>query len=367
MAIKKPKHILVAPLDWGLGHTTRCVPLISHILTLGHIPVFAGNDAQRSFIQEIFGPLDCIHLDGYNITYSGWNKLAHIGLLSQLPGIKKTIRSEHLWLQQIAAGRVIHGIISDNRYGLYHPRIPSVILTHQLQVRTGFGALPDRAVREIHYSYLNRFTATWVADTAGPDNLGCALSHAARLPLHTTYLGLLSCFSPSGPASPPDSPTAPLLVLLSGPEPQRSHLSARLWQQVLDHNGPVVFADGSLSAPRPATIPAHISYHSRVSGSQLHALISEAGMVICRSGYSTLMDLVALGKKAILIPTPGQTEQQYLARHLHQQGVFLSARQARFHLPKALAQARQFPWHKPGLQQCFTAHMPVLENWINSL
>ena len=134
MATQQPKHILIAPLDWGLGHTTRCIPLIRHIQQLGHVPVVAGNQAQRTFIEETFGNIENIHLEGYNISYSGWNRFSQAGLLSQLPRIQKTITAEHKWLQQLSHEIKIDGIISDNRYGLFHDTIPSVIITHQLNV-----------------------------------------------------------------------------------------------------------------------------------------------------------------------------------------------------------------------------------------
>ena len=172
MVTHKQKHILIAPLDWGLGHTTRCVPIISHILRLGHVPVVACNNSQRSFIEETFGNIDIIHLDGYNITWSKWNKFGQSGLLSQLPRIIKSISSEHTWLKDLVSWRRIDGVISDNRYGLYHNSIPSVILTHQVNIQTGISDFTDRTIRKIHYNYLNRFNETWVPDNPGIPNLG---------------------------------------------------------------------------------------------------------------------------------------------------------------------------------------------------
>ena len=372
MVNRKPKYILVAPLDWGLGHTARCVPLIAYIRSLGHIPVFAGNASQRSFIEEIFGGIDFIHLEGYKINYSRWNKWGQAGLLSQMPRILNTINSEHKWLLQLSGQRQIDGIISDNRYGLYHPGIPSVILTHQLRVQTGLWNLADRAVQKIHYKYLNRFAATWVVDTPGIPNLGGKLSHTGVLPNRSEYIGLLSRFATMdadivrrGGWNLEFEPL--LMVLLSGPEPQRSGLSRILWQQLQSYNSNAIFIEGSEHAPAPATIPPHITYHKRLAGKELAALLHQAGIIICRSGYSTLMDLVALQKKAILIPTPGQTEQEYLGRLLHTQGIFYCTKQNAFHLQTALNEAQQFPYHSPSLQQSYTLYKKVLEDWIETL
>jgi len=128
LSTQTPKRILVAPLDWGLGHTSRCIPIIGYILSLGHVPVVACNQSQRSYIKETFGTIEFIHLEGYNVTYSKWNKFGQVGLLSQLPAINKAIKQEHDWLQQCAEDMKIDGIISDNRYGLFHKSIPSVII-----------------------------------------------------------------------------------------------------------------------------------------------------------------------------------------------------------------------------------------------
>jgi hypothetical protein len=103
LSTQKPKHILIAPLDWGLGHTARCVPLIRHIRSLGHVALVAGNASQRSFIHETFEDIDTIDLEGYNVTYSALNKVAQAGLLLQLPQITRTINSEHQWLQKLCA------------------------------------------------------------------------------------------------------------------------------------------------------------------------------------------------------------------------------------------------------------------------
>lgn len=364
MATNAQKHILIAPLDWGLGHTTRVMPLISHIQSLGHIPVVAGNVAQRSFIKETFGKIDNIHLDGYDITYSKWNKWAQAGILAQLPHIQRAITNEHNWLKQITQEKKIDGIISDNRYGLFHPHIPSVILTHQLKVQSGFGNFTDRAIQKIHYKYLNRFGATWVVDAQNSCGLAGRLSHTKTLPHHTSYIGLLSRFSPVANAT---SGNGPLLVLLSGPEPQRSALSRILWQQVQSHNGEVIFVEGTKQAQPPAGIPAHIVWHQQLHGSAAEQAIRKAGMIVCRSGYSTLMDLAALQKKAILIPTPGQTEQEYLGQSLHKQGIFYSTQQKGFDLNAAITAAQQFPFHSLALQQHFNDYERVVKDWFCSL
>ena len=365
MATQTSKRILISPLDWGLGHTSRCIPIIGCIQSLGHVPVVACNESQRSFIEETFSDIEIIHIDGYDITYSKWNRFGQIGVLSQLPRLNKVIIEEHNWLQQHAKLLKLDGIISDNRYGLFHSTIPSVIMTHQLKVQTGVGKFADRTIQKLHYKYLDRFGATWVVDVPGITNLAGELSHPRHLPHRTTYLGLLSQFEGlAGKAY--ESVGDTLLVLLSGPEPQRTELSNMLWQQVQDHNGKVIFVDGSDIANTPARIPPHIIYHKRLAGKALAATLQGAGMVICRSGYSTILDLVALNKRAILIPTPGQTEQEYLGKCLSEEKVFYCTKQSEFDLKIALREAGRFQFHSLQLQNAYSGYRTVLTDWISS-
>jgi len=363
LAINRQRHILVAPLDWGLGHTTRCVPLVRHLLAEGHRVAVAGNESQRRFIEESFPGIKTIHLEGYNVRYSSTYSGFLLTLLSQLPRLLRTIRHEREWLEEQVAAHGFDGIISDNRYGLYHSTVPSVIMTHQLQVQTGMGNFADQLTRQQHYSYLQRFGQCWVADVPGKPNLGGTLSHPAVMPPQARYIGPLSQMQQ------PETFTggSHLLVLLSGPEPQRTLLSDMLWQQLGTYSGKVVFVEGSSSVPPRENIPGHISYHTRLTQQQLQPLTEQASMVICRSGYSSLMDLLMLRRKAILIPTPGQTEQEYLARHLQEQGVFYTMQQKNFELNAALNAADSFPFQQlldPGDYRLF---VPVMDEWLAAL
>jgi UDP-N-acetylglucosamine:LPS N-acetylglucosamine transferase len=157
------------------------------------------------------------------------------------------------------------------------------------------------------------------------------------------------------------------LILLSGPEPQRTLLADMLWQQMQHYKGKIVFVEGSDKVTDKGTIPAHITYHKRITKEILQPLMAAANMVVCRSGYSTLMDLVVLNKKAILIPTPGQTEQEFLGRHLHKEGVFYHAPQKGLNLLAALKGAETFSFHKLPLANAQYQYKAVLENWLQKL
>jgi len=348
---------------------TRCVPIIRYLQGLGHALTIACNDRQRTFIEETFDAIDIIHLEGYEVRYGKTEKGLPFLMLSQLPALFRKIRSEHEWLLRTADKMHLDGIISDNRYGLYHPHIPSVIMTHQLEIQTGMGDAMNKLLQKVHYKFLNRFNNIWVPDLQGEINLAGKLSHSESLPVGTCYLGLLSQFElpQSIPPAKQGDTNVPLLILLSGTEPQRSILSKKLWQQVQDYSSEVNFVEGSTNVVSPETIPSHITYHKQLAGKELLQVLQDAGIVISRSGYSTLMDLVLLKKKAIIIPTPGQTEQEYLGRHLHELGIFYSASQKDFNLKQALKETMHFPFKNFEMEEAFSGYKKVLDDWLRTL
>jgi len=363
LTANKAKHLLLAPLDWGMGHTTRCVPLIRHLQAAGHKVTFAGNATQCAFVTKTL-PIDTLHLQGYNITYSRKGSTFALHLLTQIPGILKSIRAEHSWLQQQVALHKFDGIISDNRYGLYHSTVPSVIITHQLRIHTGMGNMADNILQKLHYRFLSRFNECWIPDIAGEPNIAGSLSHPHTLPDNTHYIGPLSQLQkPSSAVTTGNT----LLILLSGPEPQRTILAGILWQQAINQRRPVVFVEGSAGCAAPTTIPAHITWHAQVHEGQLQLMLQEAAMVICRAGYSTIMDLLLLRKKAILIPTPGQAEQEYLAQHLFETGVFYTAKQRGFNLTSALENTNSFSYVNSIDPADLQRFIPVLDRWSDQL
>ncbi len=328
----------------------------------GHRILFAGNHQQCDYISGTFSGIETIYLEGYNVRYAAAASMFMPAIIKQIPSLLHTIRKENAWLKETVVQHKIDLVLSDNRYGFYHDPVPSVIITHQLNIITGFGSMADNILRRLHYRFLNRFSNVWVADVQQAPGLAGRLSHPTSLPHNTQYIGLLSQVEPLATTH-----SGYLLVLLSGPEPQRTLLADKLWHQVQSYIGKVMFVEGSDEVAAKQNIPPHITYHKRLSGKALVAAISGADMAICRSGYSTLMDLVKLNKKAILIPTPGQTEQEYLGRVLYKNGVFISKLQKSFNLADALAEAKQFPFRKMQFGDAFEQFKAVIDSWLNNI
>lgn len=306
------KTILVAPLDWGLGHATRCVPLIRSLTKENNvlIGVTAGN---AFFFEQHFPQLEKVTLPSYNLRYSAtlpvWLKV-----LLQWPKLRRVIAAEHRLLEQVIITHGIDTVISDNRFGLSHRSVACIFISHQLCVKAPFFSF---LVNRMNRKYIHQFNEVCVPDYKEPDRrLSGQLSDSVGIKIPVTYIGPQSHLRIST-VLPTQTEKADFLILLSGTEPQRSILEQLLVEKFRNSAQNIVLVRGSKAAsPLKSGAIKTIDF---VDGAELAALIVSAGTVICRSGYSTLMDLHMLGKqKLILIPTPGQTEQEYLATYWNQ-------------------------------------------------
>ncbi|TKK71574.1 glycosyl transferase family 28 [Ilyomonas limi] len=339
-----PLKVLVAPLDWGLGHATRCVPLIQSLKQAQCHVYVAGNPTALKLLQQEVSGVEYLPLDGYNIQYSSKRQLAW-KILKQTPKILLAIYKEHRWLKNVVTTHQIKIVFADNRYGLYHKDAMSIFITHQLRIKAPFSWL-EGAIQKVNYRFINRFDACWVPDYAGKLNIAGRLSHPAQLPaVPVQYVGPLSRLKA------PDTLVSiqyKWLILLSGPEPQRSILENLLLQAIEAVQHPVLLVRGLPLATIVLTVPPHCTVINHVPAKELQLLFAQSEYIISRSGYTTVMELLALGKKSILIPTPGQTEQEYLAKHLMQQQWCYSCEQHE-DIAQHLQRAEKFSYQLPEL------------------
>lgn len=339
--------MLVSPLDWGLGHTTRCIPLIRELIIQGCEVVIACNSRQKDLLILEFPALRFVDLPGYDIRY-GKNRWHTLGwLFIQGPKILTKIKQENRWIQQFLTLEPVKAIISDNRFGFFSPSKPSIFITHQLLVKTGLGTWVDAIVRRWNFRRIEKFNTCWVPDIAGKISLAGALSHPPTTPrIQTQYIGCLSRFVEEDVAYSAAGLSGPLLIILSGPEPLRSIFEQMLLTQIAHYHGPVILIRGVSGSIEIPVVPPHCVVYNHVAAAHLLPLIKAADFVISRTGYTSVMDLLLLHKKTILVPTPGQAEQEYLAQHLlHHQWAFTVA-QKDFLLQTALENAIAFPYRQ---------------------
>ncbi len=334
----KPR-ILVAPLDWGLGHATRCIPIIHQLLNNNCEVLLAAEAKIKNLLEAEFPHLVFLELKGYNIQFgkTGWEVFGK--LLLQIPKIIEAMDEEHDWLNKVIDEHHIDAVISDNRYGLFNERIHSVFITHQLLIKTSLGNAADKIFQKLNYEYVNAYNECWVPDVKEENNLSGDLSHPEKMPdVPVHYLGALSRFNVNDEKKIENH----LLIMLSGPEPQRTILEDQLIEQLKHYKQTVVFVRGLPGNTELPTVPGNVTIKNHLPAAALQTAISNASFIVSRCGYSTVMDIMSLHKRSILIPTPGQTEQEYLAEHLMHGNLALCIPQAKFKLLNALQLADSF-------------------------
>lgn len=337
--------MLVAPLDWGLGHATRCIPIIRELLEQGCEVTIGSGPAAQKILQEEFPDLRFLPLLGYNVHYSRYRSFLPLVLLLQIPKLIFRVYFENRWLKKAIATYGFNAVISDNRPGLYHPGVKSVYITHQLCIKTG-NRFTQWLAQKIHYRFIHRFSECWVPDLAGDLNLAGDLSHPLIMPrVPVKYLGPLSRFEKKGAEKKYD-----LAILLSGPEPQRTLFENLILKELENYNGKAWILRG---LPEQKTIllttNKQVEIRNHLPSAELNQLIESSELVICRSGYSSVMDLVKLQQRAVLVPTPGQTEQEYLGEYLMSKKMFYGLCQEDFSLNRVMDQAGTFTGGPPEI------------------
>lgn len=320
------KRILVAPLNWGLGHATRSIPIINALVAHDFQPIIASDGAALKLLQKEFPGISTIELPSYNVTYARKRKLFKLKLLKDSPKLFKAIKAEKEETKQIVEMQNISGIISDNRLGVYSKKVPSVFITHQLHV---FSGNTTWLSTKMHQKIIKKFDTCWVPDIENEPNLSGKLGHPDRFDLPTNYLGPLSRFEKKNTQIVYD-----IMVLISGPEPQRRLLEEKLLADLMPYQGKVVFVKGIMEREQNIKVLGNMTIYNFMTSNLLEKTINESALVISRSGYTTIMDLAKLGKRAFFIPTPGQFEQEYLAKRLTKLGLAPSCAQDDFSLEK---------------------------------
>jgi hypothetical protein len=346
----KQKAVCISPLDWGLGHATRCISLIRTFESLDYKIFIAAEGKHALLLREAIPSATFLSLKGYRIWYTKNNALFIPAIILQIPKIVAAIFNEYFWLKRTAKKYQFDLIVSDNRFGFFHKKIKSVFITHQLELQTPF-AWSTRLNQAITYAIIKNYAACWVADMKPPHNLSGNLANPKKIP--NTPLWYMNCLSRLQEEADLNlinenkEEATCFLGIVSGPEPQRTLLENILWEQGNALGETFVIIAG---------LPDHKSYHKttakgtlyhHLNGAALKNEIEKAAYIICRGGYTTLMELIPFQKKLIFIPTPGQTEQAYLGKYWQSKKWAISFSQSEFNVETAIEQASQFEYQTP--------------------
>ena len=336
-------RVLIVPLDWGLGHATRCIPIINELIKQKCEVIIAADGDPFFLLKKEFPGLVFLRIKGYKIKYGHNRKWLPFKLFLQLPKIISCIWRENVWLEKIIDEYQIDSVISDNRFGAYNKRIPCVYITHQLYINTG-NVFSEKIAQKIHYHFIKKYSNCWVPDFK-ENGLAGELSHPAGIPSNVLYIGPLSRFEKINAVPKIYN----LLISLSGPEPQRTIFERMILTQLKTFRKKVLLVRGlPRQNKKPAADMESIEIVNHLSAEELNVAFQQAEIILSRSGYSTIMDLVKLGRNAILVPTPGQTEQEYLSDYLMDKKYFYSVRQNNFSLETTIDYAASFPFISPS-------------------
>ncbi|MEO7988845.1 MAG: glycosyltransferase [Chryseolinea sp.] len=330
------KKVLITPLDWGLGHATRCIPVIRELILRGCSVSIGGSGDSLTLLQKEFPSLTFFELPGYNPIYPSTGSMVW-KMASQLSKFRRVISEEHECIERIIRENEIDLVISDNRYGCWSEKIPCVFISHQTNILMPkrFGWLSG-IVRYFNTKMINRFTYCCVPDYPSDHSLSGELTSFGKHSINTRvlYIGPLSRFKSSNPREKKFD----VLCIFSGPEPQRSIFEEIVMNQLPSSGLRYFVVRGVFSS----SLVEEQHVVNFLTTEELQEMIERSEIIIARSGFSTVMDLAALGKKAIFIPTPGQTEQEYLADTLMKKKIAFSIYQDKLNLLTAINESKNY-------------------------
>lgn len=324
-------RILVAPLDWGLGHSTRCIPIIRRLIALGATPIIGADADPLALLRKEFPDLEHVRIPGVNIRYAAGRSQLW-SMARQFPAMVRSVQAEKALFDRIRQDLKLDAVISDQRFGIRHADLPSVLITHQV---FPFTPLAQTALRKLNIRHIERFHQCWIMDEPQAPGLAGELSHGTSMPSNARFIGVMSRMDPM---TPPAEKAHRIVAVISGPEPQRTLLEEILTEQLQRISGDHLLVLG-LPAKSVNEQVGNLRKVSHLDPGQLAAELVAAELIVSRTGYTTLMDLAVLGRAALLIPTPGQAEQEYLGSLHRRTGRFMVQQQGAIDLQAGLRKA----------------------------
>jgi UDP:flavonoid glycosyltransferase YjiC (YdhE family) len=314
--------VLFGILDWGLGHATRSVAIIEALRANGADIEVASRGTALSWLRQRYPEVAMCEKPGKSISYA--ERFNTVKIASQLPAFAASIKEEQTFVAALHQENHYDLIISDNCYGFFHPEVYSVFITHQLEVDL---PLALRSVfKSTIKSWIRPFNTVWIPDT--PEHIFSGKLSKVSSDMPVEYLGPISHL-PIAIRSP-----YPLVGMVSGPEPHRALMERALIDLFLKDGRQAIVIAGD--PRREETSQGNVTIKPNPTAGELSALLRGAETLVCRSGYSSLMDLAIIGKRAILVPTPGQPEQTYLANLWHETFGYAMMSQSELETAKSL-------------------------------
>ena len=322
-------NILICPLEWGLGHAARMIPVAREFLTLGHNVIIGSGETHAALFKSEVPGLSYIDFPGFRPEYSAVLP-QYLSVLMKVPTLLYHIIRENRRLKTLIKEHQIDIVISDNRFGLWNRQITCVYVTHMpiIPFPRAFRSF-EFIGKAFHRYIINKYTICLIPDLPGVKNFSGRLTHGFPLPSNACFTGILSRFAGEEhkPVTAKDI-SRHNTIILSGPEPQRGIFRKKLIELFRDIETPTIIFEGKPGKQNEVEKTGNISFVNHLPGDQMKELILTSDLILTRSGYTTIMELASLNRRAIIIPTPGQTEQEYLAEYLSAKGWFSTVSQA---------------------------------------
>jgi UDP:flavonoid glycosyltransferase YjiC (YdhE family) len=336
-------HVFLSPLNWGLGHSTRDIPIIKELLSKGHEVTIGTSGNALALLKRECPECNFIVFKDYPAPYSA-SRFFLPKFVASIPILLRAMARERKKLDQILRGNRFDLIISDNRMGVYSSKIPSYFITHQLRFSLPSYLYPfEMLTIPINSFFHTKYEGVIVPDinpNGGSLNLSGKLcrSNLDATNKRAYYAGILTSTGKKLVDEDLD-----YLIIVSGPEPQRTKLEEIIMKQMQKLPGEKVVLLGSPQEEDHKKLDEHTTVHSYVSTDEKVELMNRARFLITRSGYTTMMEMAELDKKhGLFTPTPGQTEQEYLSSYYAKLGWFLSRSQYKIKLPDDVDAAMQY-------------------------
>lgn len=333
-------RVLFGVCSWGLGHATRDLPLLRRMIKAGHTLTLVGIGRSLDLLKdELKDACSYFTIPDSSSVYSE-RDFSVTRFLSYFPIYMSEIVQEHSQIKKLIKREKYERIISDNRYGVYNKEIPSYLISHQLRfIAPGRVKLFEMATEGFNYSFFKYNFSKFLVPDYKEDPLSGDLSHNLKYfkEKRIEYLGVLSDLKKRETAEDID-----YFISLSGPEPQRTILEKKIFEQAPLLKGKVVIALGKPEDPRDETAN-HLRVFGYLGRKRQEEIMNRSKLVITRPGYTTIMELSLLGKRALFIPTPGQTEQVYLAEYHKKRRNFYCVGQDKLNLTRDVEEAKKYP------------------------
>jgi len=333
------RRILFAVHDWGLGHATRSLVLIRALVQRGDaVTILMAESPGLALLRaELGDACEFYPYEDIPKPFSRYPAVFYFRMSCSVPQIWLRFTLEQRLTERLVRERRLDAVVSDSRLGVWSREAPSYCVFHSLrQIIPGRPRQLERIVERAQRYALRGYRAILVPDVEGDDALAGDLAHDLDVDWRgkLVYIGPLSELQPNGAAEDID-----YFFSISGVEPHHTMLAERVLAALPALRGRSVVALGRPGSAADVRTVGNATIHGYLDRRAQGEMLARARVIVGRSGYTTLMEAAGFGKRALFVPTPGQSAQEYLAKFHCERGRVFSTVQSALDIACDLARA----------------------------